>query len=94
MQRSPASASQVLGLKSCATTSQQNISILKIEKNIKLEAYRTGEGISQAVIFDTCQSWYENVQYDKMFVLEETESDHKSWLYVVKLPIIQKEDGK
>lgn len=66
----------------------------KIEKNIKLEAYRTGEGISQAVIFDTCQSWYENVQYDKMFVLEETESDHKSWLYVVKLPIIEKEDGK
>lgn len=66
----------------------------KIKRNIKLEAYRTGEGISQAVIFDTCQSWYENVYYDKMFVLDKAGNGQKSWLYVVKLPIIEKEDGK
>lgn len=66
----------------------------KIEKNITQEAYRIGEGISQAVIFDICQSWYSKARYDEMFVIEKAEDSGKEWSYVAKLPILERRNGK
>lgn len=59
------------------------------------EAYRSGEGISQAVIFDTCQSWYQNVHYNELFAIRSEEKNgNREWYYVVKLPIIERKGGK
>lgn len=66
----------------------------QIEKNITAEAYRIGEGISQAVIFDICQSWYSKARYDEMFVIEKAEDSSKEWSYVVKLPILERGNEK
>ena len=62
----------------------------KIEKNSSTESYRVGEGISQAVIFDICQSWYRKVSYDQMFAIENSKNGREKWSYVVKLPIIER----
>lgn len=62
----------------------------EIEESISPKAYRIGEGISQAVIFDTCRSWYDKVHYDEMFVIEKEDNNSKNWAYVVKLPIIER----
>ena len=67
----------------------------KIEKEVMPEAYRSGEGISQAVIFDTCQSWYQNVHYNELFAIRSEEKNgNREWYYVVKLPIIERKGGK
>ena len=82
----------------------------QIEQEIASDAYRSGEGISQAVIFDACRSWYEDVKYDQLFALkadrrssgkkdsgEEANSEKssgKKWSYVVKLPILERVDGE
>ncbi len=62
----------------------------KIEKYVSPDAYRIGEGISQAVIFDICQSWYHDTHYDKMFVIENQSGSSKKWDFVVKLPILER----
>lgn len=64
----------------------------KIKKNIDPGTYRMGEGISQAVIFDICKSWYEDVHYNDMFVIEKADSNSNHWSYVVKLPILERAD--
>lgn len=67
----------------------------KIEQAIKLEAYRSGQGISQAVIFDICNSWYPETSYQDFFqVCKEQNDDDNQWLYVVKLPIIERRESK
>lgn len=60
-----------------------------IEREICSEAYRSGEGISQAVIFDICQNWYQPLHYEELFALKEEKGNDNQWSYVVKLPIIQ-----
>lgn len=75
----------------------------EIEKDITIESYRSGAGISQAVIFDFCKSWYSDVRYDAMFEIrakesggggQEAKKDGNEWLYVVKLPIIERRDDE
>lgn len=61
----------------------------RIEREICSEAYRSGEGISQAVIFDICQSWYHTLHYEELFALREGKNNGNQWSYVVKLPIIE-----
>lgn len=60
-----------------------------IEREICSEAYRSGEGISQAVIFDICQNWYRPLHYEELFALKEEKNNDNQWCYVVKLPIIR-----
>lgn len=63
----------------------------KIEQAIKSEAYRSGQGISQAVIYDICKSWYPDTRYQEFFeVCQKQNNDDNKWLYVVKLPIIER----
>lgn len=65
-----------------------------IEEMLKPENYRIGEGISLAVIYDICKSWYSDIKYSEMFeVREGCETEKKNgeaWQYVVKLPIIER----
>lgn len=72
---------------------------IKIEEMLKPENYRIGDGISLAVIYDICKSWYFDTKYSDMFEVREgseTEGvkdgkkDSKVWIYVVKLPIIER----
>ena len=62
-----------------------------IEKEIDEEAYRSGEGISQAVISDICDSWYEDISFHKIFAVVE---DNDKRNYVVKLPILERKEEK
>ncbi len=66
----------------------------KMEKGISSATYRSGNGISQAVIFDICQSWYKDIRYEEMFDISETdesrENNGSKWIYVVKLPIVER----
>lgn len=63
----------------------------RIEKEIAPEAYRSGQGISQAVVFDFCKSWYDDALFENMFNLEWNKKiDDKELYYVVKLPIIER----
>lgn len=70
----------------------------EIEEMISPKAYRSGQGISKAVIYDICKSWYDDTRYSDMFVVcpdtenQETKKDRNEWLYVVKLPIIERRD--
>lgn len=68
----------------------------KIEELISSSAYRSGQGISRAVIYDICKSWYDDTGYSDMFAVcpntenQEREKDRNVWSYVVKLPIIER----
>lgn len=63
----------------------------KIEQAIQTEAYRSGQGISQAVIYDICKSWYRDTRYQDFFdICQIQNGDDNRWLYVVKLPIIER----
>lgn len=62
-----------------------------IRKEIDEEAYRSGEGISQAVISDICDSWYDDTSFHKIFAVE---NDNNKWNYVVKLPILERKEEK
>lgn len=65
----------------------------KIEEAIRKERYRIGQGISLAVIYDICKSWYHDTQYEEVFEVREREkNDGNGWRYVVKLPIIERRD--
>lgn len=65
---------------------------IEIARMLKLDGYRNGEGISQAVIYDLCKSWYQDVKYSDMFGIYPEESNGNKWMYVVKLPIIERRD--
>lgn len=58
-----------------------------IKREINAEAYRSGEGISQAVIWDICESWYGDVDFQETFAVEQ---HGEKWKYVVKLPILER----
>lgn len=62
---------------------------IKIERAIMPDAYRSGQGISQAVIYDICNSWYRNTKYTDVFDVCK-KSNGNEWVYVVKLPIIER----
>lgn len=62
-------------------------------QSISPDKYRRGSGISQAVIFDMCHSWYSDTVYKEMFKMEKGK-DSNQWNYVVKLPIIKKEGAE
>lgn len=70
----------------------------KIEEMINPKAYRSGQGISKAVIYDICKSWYDDTRYSDMFEVypdkenKEGKKDRNVWLYVVKLPVIERRD--
>lgn len=64
---------------------------------ISSKAYRSGQGISKAVIYDICKSGYDDTRYSDMFeVCPDTENklkgkkDRNVWSYVIKLPIIER----
>lgn len=72
---------------------------VRIEEMLRPENYRIGEGISLAVIYDICKSWYFDTKYSDMFEVcergeakgcENGKNDSKTWMYVVKLPIIER----
>lgn len=76
----------ILCISNCIDENSKN----KVEKAITAEAYRSGEGISQAVIYDICQNWYGGLKYEDTFVLQEAGGTaKKEWQYVVRLPIIE-----
>ena len=58
-----------------------------IQEETSEEAYRSGEGISQAVIWDICDSWYGDIGFQETFSLK---NDNGQWWYVVKLPILER----
>lgn len=68
----------------------------EIEEMISPKAYRSGQGISKAVIYDICKSWYDDTRYSDMFKVclneenLERKGDRNEWLYMVKLPIIER----
>lgn len=69
-----------------------------IEEMITVKTYRGGQGISKAVIYDICKSWYDDTEYSDMFKVrpnkdnQEGKRDRNEWSYMVKLPIIERWD--
>lgn len=66
-----------------------------IEKMISPGAYRVTNGISLAIIFDTCRAYYPATRYSDIFCVSEGEQEEKqhensgkSLEFVVKLPIL------
>lgn len=62
-------------------------------QSINPDEYRRRNGISQAVIFDLCRSWYSESNFTEFFKMEQ-DRDSNRWNYVVKLPIIKKEGAE
>lgn len=62
-----------------------------VEMMIRPEAYRAGEGISLAVIYDICRAYYPKIKYSEMFCLI-TENGGKECWFVVKLPITEQKN--
>lgn len=59
----------------------------ELREIIMPEAHRSGTGISQALVFDICCSWYPDTQHKDFFSIER--NGNKSF-YVVKLPILER----
>lgn len=85
----------------CLSNNWEGNNIGQIKNAVSKESYRSKDGISQAVIYDICQSWYHDTRYETMFNYKVSDegADEKAgenggnecW-YVVKLPIIERRD--
>lgn len=85
--------------KICISNQISEVERDKINEMISPKAYRSGQGISKAVIYDICKSWYRDTKYSDMFSIQPDKEEHQNtkkdgnaWLYMVKLPIIERRD--
>ena len=62
----------------------------EISLAVQDKAYRKGQGISMAVIADVCKSWYGDIKYSDVFKVFK---ENKLCCFLVKLPILAKEDA-